>query len=193
MLKQIIDEYGLEPGTDKGTVHSYIEVYDEIFKERRFKVETMVEVGVFTGCSLYMWAKYFPNAKVYGIDFDLTPFLTDAGERRLMPEYREELTNNHTILRADGYSEAVVRNLPQLDVAIDDGSHQLTHQQRFVQLYKPLLKPQGILVVEDISGMRDAQEILKCFSEEEQPRCNIFDLTDKKGRTDDILLVYQND
>lgn len=189
-LSDVIDEYQLEPGTDKGTVHSYVETYDEIFKDRRNEVTTVLEIGLYSGCSLFMWSKYFENAKLYGIDVDLRAFFKDGQERSLKSEYRAELLTYHSVLHANAYSENVPTLLPLMDIVIDDGSHQLEDQKQFIRLYKPILKPHGILIVEDIQTIGHARALLGCFTKRERKNCRIVDLRQVKNRSDDILLVY---
>ena len=45
--------------------------------------------------------------------------------------------------------------------SIDDGSHQLSHQQAAVQQLWPLLRPGGVFVVEDIQSELDAYEFAR--------------------------------
>jgi predicted O-methyltransferase YrrM len=49
----------------------------------------------------------------------------------------------------------------QFDLIIDDGSHQLTHQQAAVEQLWPLLRAGGVFVVEDIQSELDAYEFAR--------------------------------
>ena len=72
-LLSIIESNAL--GTDKHTIHSYLEIYEELFSDRRLDCNTFLEIGMYTGASLFMWSQYFENATVYGIDPDVAPFM----------------------------------------------------------------------------------------------------------------------
>jgi hypothetical protein len=54
--------------TDKGSVHSYLEQYDKLFKKFKYKKINVLEIGIASGESLKLWSKYFLNATIYGID-----------------------------------------------------------------------------------------------------------------------------
>jgi len=51
--------------------NNYFEVYDELLKEYRNKKIIFVEIGVFSGGSLFMWRNYFgKKARIIGIDLN---------------------------------------------------------------------------------------------------------------------------
>lgn len=50
---------------------NYFNVYENIFKNFKNKKVTFVEVGVFSGGSLFMWRKFFgKKARIIGIDLN---------------------------------------------------------------------------------------------------------------------------
>ena len=50
---------------------NYFNVYDKLFNKYRNKKITFVEVGVFSGGSLFMWRNFFgKKAKIIGIDLN---------------------------------------------------------------------------------------------------------------------------
>lgn len=65
---------------DKGSSHSYIDAYANLFKPYRNKKMNVLEIGVFYGLSLNMWKEYFKNSEIYGID------LTDMYVNNLFPK-----------------------------------------------------------------------------------------------------------
>jgi methyltransferase family protein len=137
-------------GTDKSgwhlqagdTVHNYGPAYHELFKDRREDVQWVLEIGVNYGCSLRMWAEYFPKAWIIGIDsnegclFNEGRILTFAGDQ----------FNENDLL-------SIVRRVgrPQFDLIIDDASHVDEHQIFSAQVLLPYLAPNGIYVVEDLN------------------------------------------
>ena len=50
---------------------NYFHIYDELFKKYKNKKITFVEIGIFSGGSLFMWRNYFKaGSKIYGIDLN---------------------------------------------------------------------------------------------------------------------------
>ena len=50
---------------------SYFQTYGELFEKYRGKPITFVEIGVFSGGSLFMWRDYFgPQARIIGVEFN---------------------------------------------------------------------------------------------------------------------------
>jgi tRNA G46 methylase TrmB len=58
-------------GTDKGDVKSYISgFYEAEFGRRQFENIRILEIGIRTGASLALWANFFENAEIIGIDVE---------------------------------------------------------------------------------------------------------------------------
>jgi trans-aconitate methyltransferase len=134
-------------GTDKAsTLHGYTAHYTAHLRKRRFKVRSVLEIGVggygvadLGGESLRTWRNYFPRAHIYGID--LEPKRLDTTERM-------------TILQADQSDPAsllaAVEGLPPFDLIVDDGSHVGSHViTTFETLFDRLL-PGGLYAIEDL-------------------------------------------
>ena len=50
---------------------NYFYIYDNLFKKYKNKKITFVEIGVFSGGSLFMWRNFFgKKAKIIGIDLN---------------------------------------------------------------------------------------------------------------------------
>ena len=130
--------YGGVPGD---TCHNYTPAYHEMFGHRRETVRRVLEVGVNAGSSLRMWAEYFPNADVVGLDIRREVLFT-AG--RVQCHYADQ--GDPESLRAA--VEASGGGL--FDLIIDDGSHDYTHQLVTAETLLPYLTPDGVFVIEDI-------------------------------------------
>lgn len=183
-LKQILTIYNLNDythsfGTDKDTLHDYIDgFYEDVllpFKERAIDV---LEIGIYLGASMKLWREYFSNAKIYGIDTE---------DRRL-----EKFKNlkNVEYLFEDAYSDNLSINDLKFDVIIDDGPHTLESQIKFIQKYHSKLKKDSIMIIEDIADISYVpilqKEIPLGFTSE------LIDLRKNKNRFDDIILVIKN-
>src|ERR1700722_9348231 len=68
-LERFFDERTTGPGIWKW--RHYFEIYDRHFRHFRGKEITFLEIGIFSGGSLDMWADYFgPKARIYGVDIE---------------------------------------------------------------------------------------------------------------------------
>jgi len=128
-------------GSDKW--EPYFDVYETYFSKFVDKAPVVVEVGVQSGGSLQMWRKYFgPEAQLWGID-------VDPAVARLQPNYD---SNTHIRIgdQADPqFWQAVLQQMPEIDVFIDDGGHQM-HQQRVTfECVFPKIRPGGVFLCED--------------------------------------------
>jgi hypothetical protein len=141
-----LDELALKYDTDKGSqVHNYCGIYEEIFKD--IKPRALLEIGIYEGASLRMWRDFFPNTRIYGIDLNpdhcfnegnITSFEVDQSD----PFYMNFIGSQ--ICDING-------KRPALDIVIDDGSHDVNHQEiSFIALYDRLEK-NGIYVIEDLN------------------------------------------
>lgn len=136
-----LSEIGFKHQTDKGTAHHYLELYDLLFSKWRGKRVHLLEVGIQFGNSMWTWEDYFSNGYITGIDS------VDNGV---------EKAPNFTILIGNAYEDAMLNQLlPPYDICIDDGSHLPTDQMFFVEHYLPMLRADGIGIVEDVLS-RDA-------------------------------------
>jgi hypothetical protein len=97
----------------------YFDIYDRHFHRFRGKKAHILEIGVYSGGSLEMWREYFgPKAIIYGVDIEpdcrayesngIKIFIGDQADRLFWREFR--------------------RQVPNLDIVIDDGGHQSEQQ-----------------------------------------------------------------
>jgi tRNA G46 methylase TrmB len=62
--------------TDPGwTTHGYTPYYHEILDGK--DVKRVLEIGIASGGSLRMWADYFPDAEIFGLDIDEKTFINE--------------------------------------------------------------------------------------------------------------------
>lgn len=171
----------LSPKSDKGTEHDYINgYYDAEFTPRKNEYIRIMEIGVLNGESINLWNKYFENAKeIAGVDINITNQAKGLIEQ-----------NDKVILENENaYSIIYVNTLfdNNFDYIIDDGPHTLQSQIQFIELYYPKIKKGGKLIIEDIQSKSDLESIEQRLKELNY-KYKIFDLTDNKGRYDDILI-----
>ncbi len=120
--------------TDKSTHHRYLGAYEELFSKWKNDPINILEIGCYKNGSLKLFEEYFVNANIVGIDIQ-----TYEGAVEL---------NRAQVIIEDFYSSN--RDLPDFDLIIDDGPHDVNSQIAFVRKMYPKLKEGGIMVVEDV-------------------------------------------
>ena len=121
----------------------YFDVYDRHFHRFRGQQINILEIGIYSGGSLDMWRHYFgPKAHIYGVDIEpacriyesdaVTVFIGDQGDRQFWDMFR--------------------RNVPYLDIVVDDGSHHPDDQIVSAEELLPFLRPGGVYLCEDVHG-----------------------------------------
>jgi len=155
--------------TDKGTLHSYLEVYSYLF--RGFRNINLLEIGTFRGESLLLWSEYFPNSQIYGIDIvQYVSINTDKIHTIIGDSTKPEILNHFSI---------------KFDIIIDDGSHILKDQLSTLKNFYPLLNPGGLYIVEDIFNLEKVKHHFTKFN-----KCTIIDRRSITNEGTDVLIIY---
>jgi hypothetical protein len=171
------DDTGAGSGTDKGTLHSYIPVYEKVLGPMRFSPVRMLEVGVMTGASLRMWDEYFTHEdkEIHGVD--------------IRPDSLKYNVKNFHVLDATNPKAADILG-GTWDIVIDDGSHIPYHQVKTLEIFGKRIRPDGYYIIEDINNM-DVATHLAALGRDQGFAEMIYDLRENKGRSDDIMLVLK--
>lgn len=168
-----------DSGGDKGTAHTYIELYEKYMSGNRHNVN-LLEIGMFHGHSMVMWSEYFVDSNIIGID-------TNTNQLRFQPhEYGFEAIQAHACSLAT--SEIFQKRQLLFDYIIDDGSHLIEHQLASYNIFKSLLKPTGIYFIEDIGNIDEHKHQFLNLSN----NVTIHDHRHLKNRLDDVLVVIRN-
>jgi hypothetical protein len=172
------------PGTgDKGTVHSYIEVYEDLFAPYRSTAKNFLEIGVLAGSSIRMWTDYFSNSKVHGVDVDDRPLNGLFDLRPMVDEgYHLSFFDASLSDEVEKHFQGVV-----FDVIIDDASHFIQHQLDNYRNFRPHLSKGGIYVIEDVADIDTHRSLFENLDPTKHIR--ILDRRGVKGRFDDVLVV----
>jgi hypothetical protein len=132
-------------GTDKWGGHWYAQHYEQHFFPLRGKRLNILEIGIggsedpeAGGASLRMWRTYFPYSRIYGIDI----FDKHVHDERRIRTFRGSQTD-------ESFLNEVVREIGNIHIIIDDGSHYNQHVlHTFAFLFRKLHQG-GIYVIED--------------------------------------------
>ena len=103
----------------------------------------VVEIGVYSGGSLEMWRDYLgPRCHVYGVDISpdclsyaepgVDIFIGDQADKSFWADF--------------------VSKVPQIDIVIDDGGHEMFQQVATLEALLPHIRPGGVYLCEDIVG-----------------------------------------
>lgn len=178
-LEELVTKYsapvgmGTNAGTDKSTWHSYVDTYARLFDPIRHEVTRVIELGVDSGASLCVFAEYFPNARVTGMDIDLSHYVFHHPRADLV---QADATN------PGRYATAA-------DIIIDDASHKLEDQMAAIMIWGPLARK--MMIVEDVVMKLGVDLAFKAVAEAVGMSCEIVDLRHVKGRFDDVLVILK--
>lgn len=119
----------------------YFEIYHRHLQKFIGQPVNILEIGIFSGGSLQMWANYFGDrCHVYGVD--------------IQPECKAYESDSVKILIGDQgdrkFWRACKPSMPRLDVVIDDGSHRPADQIVTLEELLPQMSPGGVYICEDV-------------------------------------------
>ena len=125
----------------RSTKHTnFFYIYDDLLKKFKDKKITLVEIGIASGGSLFMWREFFKdNARIIGIDFN-----KDA---KKWEKYGFEIyigNQSDNFFWKNFYSQVGL-----IDILVDDGGH--TNEQQLVTFHNSYnnISEDGILIFED--------------------------------------------
>jgi hypothetical protein len=119
----------------------YFDIYDKHFSKFRGHEVHILEIGIFSGGSLDMWRSYFgEKAHIYGVDIEPACRSYEAPGTRIFIGDQSDKE----------FWREFMREVPQLDIVIDDGGHLASQQIPTLEVLLPHLRPGGIYLCEDI-------------------------------------------
>jgi hypothetical protein len=122
----------------------------------------LLEIGILTGGSIYLWQQYFNNYYIAGVDL-----ATGWYKDKSLP-FHSELLDDKNIELYFGYDSR--RSVPkelldkQFDFIIDDANHGISAQVATLENYWPLLSIGGTYFVEDLHDIDKVKTISKVLT-----------------------------
>ena len=124
----------------------YFDAYHRHFGRFRSQEVHVLEIGIYSGGSLEMWREYFgPKCHIYGVDIEpacrayesesVKVFIGDQSDRAFWQSFR--------------------RDVPKLDIVIDDGGHEPGQQIVSFEELLPHLQPGGVYLCEDLHDIQN--------------------------------------
>ncbi len=126
-------------GTDKHR-HGYCKLYDQELSSIRLNTVKLLEIGISKGFSLAMWAEYFPEGEIIGLD---TTLQVDFAQHPRITVLEGDQADKDRL-------EEVGQKYGPFDVVVDDGGHEMHQQQTSLGVLFKYIKPGGIYVIEDL-------------------------------------------
>ena len=159
---------------DKGTCHSYIDIYEEQMTKKS-KID-ILEIGVKRGHSIKMWQDYFTDSKVYGIDITLDEVEFDD----LQNVYICNATSQEQV-------DTTFKN-KKFNYIVDDGSHIINEQIQAFDVFWPRIKKGGKYFIEDIDGQQ-AIDAISNHLNAKGIEFVLFDNREVKGLWNDMIFM----
>lgn len=202
MIREILNSHDIngwdkDGGTDKGTIHSYIDAYEKYLSPFIDKECSLLEIGVWHGGSSLLWHDFLPKAKICGIDINYL----------VHEKVQNKLTDRYRFYEMNAYTEATVgtieNNYPDgFDIIIEDGIHTEESNKFSIEHYLPMLRSGGIMIIEDVPAntpieipfeYSPIQGVIERMIElvPKEYVVTVIDLTQINGRYDDILFVIK--
>ena len=176
-LQDVYEKYSTPTcGGDKGTLHSYIDLYQK-YMEKTENID-LLEIGVQFGFSIKMWEEYFIDSNIFGVDIDISlvkfpdvknVFQCDATKKSSIPK---------------------IIKLQKFDYVVDDGSHRVEDQIKSFDIFYPQIKDGGVYFIEDIDSDQSLLRIVNHLRKK-GISCIIEDVRLNKGRFDDLMIVVK--
>jgi|GEM_PF-2142951 len=136
----------IKHGTDKWGTHFYTPIYNALFAHLRASRIRLLEIGIggyaatkIGGASLAMWAEYFPNGQIVGIDI---------AEKKLNLDARIKLFRGSQVDTA--FLTRVCDEYGPFNIVIDDGSHVPKESSVSFHALFPRMADGGLYVIEDV-------------------------------------------
>jgi cephalosporin hydroxylase len=171
--------------TDKNTVHSYLPLYQTLLESKKDSAKNVLEVGIYHGGSIKLWADFFPNATVHALDIIPIENIWD----QLKNKDRIQLYPS-----TDAYDEVTFKTnfldkQIRCDFMLDDGPHTLQSMKDFIRLYSQIMTDDGILIIEDVQAWSWIETLTAATPASLRSYIKTYDLRQNKGRYDDIVFT----
>jgi len=145
--------------TDKNSCHNYGYIYETLLNQYEQKLVNFLEIGIYSGGSTKSFEDFFhPDSKIIAVDINFSKLVHKFGPCVFLIEtdaFKKEFVN--TLMQDHG----------QFDIILDDSAHTYASHDFLLTNYTQLLKPNGLMIIEDILyPEEDLKELCKkhnCF------------------------------
>lgn len=138
-LTEIANKHHADKGTEWFEKHSYTETYKQFIPSEESC--RLLEIGIWHGDSIRMWKEYNPQMKLWAMDINDCSSFFDVNLCEKV--YQMDQTNRDHLI-------TIAKETEPLDFVIDDGAHQMPHQQISLFVLLHALKSGGTYFIEDL-------------------------------------------
>ena len=188
--------------TDKGTHHSYIEKYDEIFGPYKYENFNFLEIGCLTCGSIKMFNEFFTEAHIYGLDNwaqntdHIGHLLSNKGIdlKAVVEEINTNYPRVHLKTCDSTNKQEVQKRLSGMDFKfiLDDGDHSLAAQLTTFKNFLPYLEWGGTYIIEDVAHVNELAEQIHQYLNETNRKMTVEIQGWYKGnRADDAIIIVK--
>lgn len=144
-FNELCNFYKTDKGSDSPNGNNYANFYENWFSKNKSSVTNICEIGVEGGKSLSVYYDYFSNVEIYGLDIeDKSVYNNDRIKTFILDQSNES--------SLDSFVSYCNQLNIKFDFILDDGSHDVEHQQlTFGKLFQ-LVKDGGIYIIEDLGS-----------------------------------------
>lgn len=133
------------PFNKGGHRHPYTAVYSLLMAQYRYRPVRFSEIGVAYGSSVKMWNTYFQKGTFFFFDRD----------QNFLDHSAQGLGSNNSFAIMDvAVRESISNSLKEtggnLDILLDDSSHNISHQHLIINEALPFIRSGGMIIIEDI-------------------------------------------
>jgi predicted O-methyltransferase YrrM len=152
------------PFNTAGHRHPYTPIYSLLLSQYRMRPVRFAEIGVAGGASVLMWNTYFKNGTFYFFDRD----------QNFLDHSKRFTGSNNTFILMDVTEEESVKSALEktggnLDVILDDSSHNPNDQKIIIHEGLKYLRSGGMIIIEDVDRKEPEssyEDILKDIRDE---------------------------
>jgi predicted O-methyltransferase YrrM len=130
-----------------GHRHPYTPIYSLLMSRYRNANVRFSEIGVAGGASVGMWNRYFQNGTFYFFDRDQN-FLEHA--KMLVPPHNNTFLLMD-VIKPESIKESLEKTGGNLDILLDDSSHNVNDQYHIIRQGYPYIKSGGMIIIEDVN------------------------------------------
>jgi hypothetical protein len=157
-----VQKEGMQGG-DRMAYHAYAKIYAQYLKPFIKKHDgdlVIIEIGILRGTGLALWCELFPNARVIGLDIDLSNYNQNLNNLISLGAFRKrrpEVYKFDQLKSLTGELEAILRG-DKIDICIDDGLHTTAAVQNTMEVVLRHMSDRSVYFVEDY---RDKMKVVE--------------------------------
>jgi len=171
--------------TDKNTLHSYLDLYQDLLVNKKNTALNVLEIGILNGGSIKLWNDFFINANVYGLDL----MSINSVWEQIKDNEKIKLYTSINAYDDDFFTKHFLDKNIKFDFMLDDGPHTLASMTQFIKLYSQVMTHDGILIIEDVQSIDWIDILTEQVPNDLKQFIKTYDLRFNKNRYDDIVFT----